>query len=416
MKTVQDSVKTGSKQNAKNPKISVIVPVYNTENYLALCLKTILDQDFRDFEVICVNDGSPDNSAELLAFAADSDERVRVIEKVNGGLSSARNAGIDAARGEIIMFVDSDDYLKPGALGTVATAFKRKKPDILVFGADPFPEILASDWLLHVLRPRTETFEGFTPKLATQKSASPFVWRSAVTREFLDRTGLRFDEELLFGEDQLWFFQAFPRSRRTCLIKNRLYAYRLNRPDSLMSLHNKDQLKRAREHLSLIRKITADWQQLGILERYSTELLYWSLSFIAGDMQKMFGSNHKEMRNGITQLLSEFYTKEMIVKGGYANRQLLSRINGSKATLSRRLINILHTSVTNPFYIGWRVYIRLAGLLTKTAPGHKVINALTPITGISSTDATPANIVFAEDAAARAKATADLRQAPNNKS
>lgn len=93
-------------------EISIIVPVYKVEPYLRKCVDSILAQTFTDFEVILVDDGSPDNSGKICDEYASKDSRVRVIHKKNGGLSSARNAGIDVARGKYLGFVDSDDYIE----------------------------------------------------------------------------------------------------------------------------------------------------------------------------------------------------------------------------------------------------------------------------------------------------------------
>ncbi|HHW37926.1 MAG TPA: glycosyltransferase [Bacillales bacterium] len=96
-----------------NPKISIIVPVYKVEPYIHKCVDSILGQTFTDFEVILVDDGSPDNCGEICDEYAQKDSRVKVIHKENGGLSDARNAGIDRARGDYIGFVDSDDWIEP---------------------------------------------------------------------------------------------------------------------------------------------------------------------------------------------------------------------------------------------------------------------------------------------------------------
>lgn len=93
------------------PKVSVIVPVYNVEKYLDRCIQSILNQTFTDFELILVNDGSPDNCGKICDEYAKKDNRVKVIHKQNAGVSAARNTGIDKACGEYIMFVDSDDYI-----------------------------------------------------------------------------------------------------------------------------------------------------------------------------------------------------------------------------------------------------------------------------------------------------------------
>lgn len=100
------------------PLISVIVPVYNVEKYLARCLDSILGQTYENLEVICVNDGSPDNSFAILHEYAAKDARIKIVEKQNGGLSSARNAGMVCATGDFIAFVDSDDTIAPNCYET----------------------------------------------------------------------------------------------------------------------------------------------------------------------------------------------------------------------------------------------------------------------------------------------------------
>ena len=95
------------------PKISIIVPVYNVENYLKNCIDSILNQTFKDFELILVNDGSTDNSLNICEDYKSIDDRIKIVNKKNGGLSSARNAGLDIATGEYIGFIDSDDYIHP---------------------------------------------------------------------------------------------------------------------------------------------------------------------------------------------------------------------------------------------------------------------------------------------------------------
>lgn len=92
-------------------KLSVIIPVYRTERTLERCVKSILEQSYHDLEVILVDDGSPDNCPQLCDEWALKDSRIRVIHKPNGGLSDARNAGIDAATGDCLTFVDADDFL-----------------------------------------------------------------------------------------------------------------------------------------------------------------------------------------------------------------------------------------------------------------------------------------------------------------
>lgn len=94
-------------------KISVIIPVYNTANYLDMCLDSVIAQTFVDLEILCINDGSTDNSASILEAYSKYDKRIKVITQENKGLSGARNTGLDIAKGEYIAFVDSDDRISP---------------------------------------------------------------------------------------------------------------------------------------------------------------------------------------------------------------------------------------------------------------------------------------------------------------
>ena len=117
-------------EGEKAPLLSIIVPVYKVENYLPKCIDSILAQTFTDFELILVDDGSPDDCPALCDAAAEKDARVRVIHQKNGGLSAARNAGLDAARGAWIGFVDSDDYIAPEMYETLYKAVQSTGADL----------------------------------------------------------------------------------------------------------------------------------------------------------------------------------------------------------------------------------------------------------------------------------------------
>lgn len=116
------------------PELSVIVPVYNKQTYLEASLRSVLDQSFRDLEVIAVNDGSTDESLAVLIRMAEADERIRVLNLPNGGVSYARNEGLSHARGQWIQFLDADDLLEPDYLPKAMSALKETPADILFSG------------------------------------------------------------------------------------------------------------------------------------------------------------------------------------------------------------------------------------------------------------------------------------------
>lgn len=123
------------------PKISVIVPVYNVENYINRCIDSIINQTFTDLEIILINDGSLDNSGKICDEYLEIDERIKVVHKENGGLSSARNSGLELATGEFIGFVDSDDYIKNDMYEQLLVACNINSADISMCGRYNVSEI-----------------------------------------------------------------------------------------------------------------------------------------------------------------------------------------------------------------------------------------------------------------------------------
>ena len=121
------------------PLISIVIPVYNVERYVSLCLDSLRAQTFSDIEIICVVDGALDRSESVVRMHEALDERVRVISKENGGVSSARNAGIRAASGKYIMFVDPDDCLDKNACKVVFDTFQKTDAEVVTFGAQCLP-------------------------------------------------------------------------------------------------------------------------------------------------------------------------------------------------------------------------------------------------------------------------------------
>lgn len=116
---------------SKKPKVSVIVPIYNVEKFLSQCLDCLINQTLKDIEIICVNDGSTDNSLQILEEYSQKDERIKIINQANGGLSSARNSGIKIAQGEFIGFLDSDDYLDLNFYESLYSRAKDTNSDIV---------------------------------------------------------------------------------------------------------------------------------------------------------------------------------------------------------------------------------------------------------------------------------------------
>lgn len=209
-------------------KFSIVVPVYNVEAYLDNCLASLQAQDFADFEVICVNDGSTDRSREILSAWASKMPQIRLIDRENGGLSAARNTGLAAATGDYVVFVDSDDWVESSMLSRLAE--ETRDEDMLCFACRK-SDSGATDTLL----PEQSDGWSYYSRHALEHREVPFVcvWQRCYRREFLMDNNLRFREGVLH-EDNEFTPRACLYAKSIKVIPNVLYNYRV-RPGSIMT-------------------------------------------------------------------------------------------------------------------------------------------------------------------------------------
>lgn len=287
-------------------RLSVVVPVYNVEDCLPWCLDSLEVQTLSDIEILCVNDGSTDGSRSVLASYADRDARIRVIDKPNGGLSSARNAGIDAATAPYVSFLDSDDRYTSNACERIVAALDETGADVLTFGANPYPAEDGYPWLEHVLSPRDVVYDAFSMDLVLKESSLPFSWRTACRTDFLRESGIAFEQDLRFGEDQVFAFAVYPRSSKTALISDKLYDYRVSRPGSLMDRLRATPGKRLMEHVTIAGAIFADWQQAGFLHEHAAGMAFWLCTFVLYDALDLAPASADEIFALTGQMLAPY--------------------------------------------------------------------------------------------------------------
>lgn len=253
-----ESVKKSREKTDISPLISVIVPVYNCEKYLQSCLESLLFQDFKDFEVICVNDGSTDRSLSIIEEYAALDKRFVVINKENSGPSDARNIGLELAAGKYIMFLDSDDYYSQNTFKRIRKELiKSKKPDAIIFGTELFPDNpRASDWHYAVLTTRDEYYDKIDEKtMLTVPYLKVYSWRCCFKRSFINENNLRFNTEFKYGEDAIFMFEAVPRLRGISVISDKLYHYRHFNSESLMNTVVKMPVEFTNQQLRILDKL-----------------------------------------------------------------------------------------------------------------------------------------------------------------
>ncbi len=219
--------------------ISLIVPVYNVEIYIEKCLESIVNQDYKDFELILVNDGTQDNSINLADdYLKDKDIEYKVINKENGGLASARNAGLKVAVGEYISFVDSDDYIAKDFLSTLLDALIKENADYSFCGFEfvKKQEISIDDNREEILFNRDELLKTFL------KRTINFVVPSMLfKKEFLDKNELSFNEGLRFSEDQPFIWNVILNTNKAIYLYKKMYGYYI-RENSIMTSSSLDKI------------------------------------------------------------------------------------------------------------------------------------------------------------------------------
>lgn len=236
-----------------NPKISIIVPVYKVEAYIHHCINSILTQTFTDFEVILINDGSPDKCGEICDYYATIDPRVIVIHKVNGGQASARNAGLDLARGEYIGFVDSDDYIDHDMFELLYKNAKQYNADVTECGIN-----IVKDCSIEPIQNNNE-FENGDNLVALKgylnNGYRNCVWNKLYKKEIFET--LRFPNKLY--EDGFLAFKIYYLTKKYIFIGKSKYYY-IQRINSTMSkqesfsLRNLDGLECHEERYHFLRE------------------------------------------------------------------------------------------------------------------------------------------------------------------
>ena len=228
------------------PVFSIIVPVYKTEQYIERCVTSILNQTYKDFELILIDDGSPDRCPRMCDEYQKLDSRVKVIHKKNGGVSSARNCGLEIARGTFVWFVDSDDYIEPFSLQQLFEAQKEKEADLYVFNTQQVQSFYTGDINQFFKKYYFTYVLGFEP------------WNKLYRREIIQKNHLEFDVQETIGEDLLFninYYKTIFRGTGKVFFLGRDYYVYVDRVGSAMNSLSKEVIF---QQLRLFNKIKED--------------------------------------------------------------------------------------------------------------------------------------------------------------
>ena len=217
------------------PLITVIVPVYNGEKYIDCCVESILNQKYKNIELILVDDGSTDNSYTMLKEWLKRDKRVNIIHQSNEGVSVARNNGIDNAKGEFITFVDVDDYIENDFVLYFYNLIKEYNADIAL---TPMPNKFdgKSSNIIENIKDEIEMWDGekTTCKMLYYNIAIG-PWNKLISKKIIDEYKIRFNPQLAYGEGFNFSVDCFQRAKKIAVGKRKLYNYRVDNPNSAMT-------------------------------------------------------------------------------------------------------------------------------------------------------------------------------------
>ena len=225
-------------------KLTIVIPIYNKAAYIRPCMESLLEQDFDDFEIVAVDDGSTDGSGDLCDELAQETPRIHVIHTSNGGVTAARRIGVEQAQGRYIVFVDSDDVLMPHALKTLYDTIEQTQADEVV------GTFCTQDGTLS-----PKVYEGWTPvepliqAIITGKNRFPVLWGIIFRKEILEDS-LDTPRDIIEGEDKLMQVKVLMKQPKVFFIKDCIYRYTLGLPNS-----RQHTLERERLYDDLLRQV-----------------------------------------------------------------------------------------------------------------------------------------------------------------
>lgn len=272
------------------PLVSVIVPIYKVEDYMEECVASILAQKYTDFELILVDDGSKDKCGTMCDDYATKDERIRVIHKENGGLSSARNAGLEIAKGEFIAFVDSDDVIHADYLQDMVNLATSHKADIVCCAFTKGEQVQFEDGKATV---EVQENEEIIKRINEDDVIKTVAWNKLYHNRFFKELKLRYPEGKIH-EDMFLTPHIFYHAKKMVLTSRKLYFYRMREGSIVLSGFTKKRL----DKIEACETRRAFYQEIGY-----KELFYWETESYIRNILKYYFLIRKHY--------SAMYSKEM---------------------------------------------------------------------------------------------------------
>ena len=261
------------------PEISIIIPVFNVEAYLPICIESILSQTFKNLEVILINDGSTDTSGQICDNYAKRDHRIQVFHKKNEGQSMARNLGLEKSRGKYILYLDSDDcYIEVDCLYKLFNIMEKDKYDFVLFGSVMGTALEEAvnrygSYDLDIFR-RSNRNEIFRYMIKENKQLA-CMWNKIIRKKFLQENQIILQGDII-GEDIEWSIMLFRQAKKIGAVNDIFHFYRQNNRTSLTSTNSRE---KTRELYSVILKCINKYGQNGKTEFGSAVLSFMAFEY-----------------------------------------------------------------------------------------------------------------------------------------
>ncbi len=325
-----------------NPMVSIVMPVFNAEKYLKESIQDIIFQTYSDWELICVDDGSTDQSSEILKYYASRDDRIRVITQENKGAGAARNRGMDEAKGTYLLFLDADDRFEPKLLHETTERAIDIRADIVLFGAECFDSKTmvktSSDWIFNKeFVPNLGVFSyRDCPERIFNISASG-TWNKAFRTEFIRDRGLRF-MNTPYMNDSYFVQVGMVLANRICICEEKLIYYRLKIRDSLTAPENR--IKNPYCPFSVLSQIKDKLVELKVYEEVWKSFANYALNHIFWNEEQL---DYDEFIKYISEIKETYIAKYRIDKleeEDYINTERIWKI---KILMNEDVIRYLHS-------------------------------------------------------------------------
>lgn len=277
--------------------VSVIIPVYNAEKHLEECIRSILSQTLREIEIICVDDGSTDSSAQILTRLSREDSRLVIVRQENAGAGAARNHGIQLARGKYLSFLDADDFFDPHMLERAFEQAEAERAELVVFKADFYNEKLHTfSPCIYGLRenmlPDHRPFAGVEIERDIFKVVVGWAWDKLFLASFVRENGLRFQEQRT-SNDMLFVFSALVKAQRISTVPE-ILAHQRRHAGGTLSVTREKSWMCFYQALTALREQLKSW---GLYERFEQDYINYALHFSLWNLNTLSGPTKKKLYN-----------------------------------------------------------------------------------------------------------------------